>query len=251
MLVYPRLPNDRALELLEGLRGLGLEDLRLRSQLSHPDLTFYTAGATASEAKLREVRDSVQAVLNDLGFPRPARGRRGDAAASRFDQILPGLLHRTMDIVPADAANEGVWSFLSLVLLPDAAAWRYPDMHPDRMTGHRRNVFRRLWWRAEVLGAGPLDPPARLGEDQLVAVMERPTIGGDRRLARSFCQAVLSKLETRIATGGMTLMRESAKRLIRFTPFIAMGALEQEALGQLMLEIVGDAARASGDPQVG
>jgi len=243
MLVYPRLPTDRALELLEDLRGLPLDELRSRSRLKHPDAVFYTAGSPATEPKLAELRDGVRGVLNELGFP-PPHGRRGEDDALAFDQRLPGLLHRTMDIVPADAAAEGVWSFISLVLLPDAAAWRYPDMHPDRMTGHYRNVFRRLWWRAEVLGAGLQDPPARLGEDQLVAVMERPTIGGDRCLARSFCQAVLGKLETQPSGTGMTLMRESAKRLIRFTPFMAIGAMEQDALDLLMLEIVGDAARA-------
>jgi hypothetical protein len=243
MLVYPRLPTDRALELLEDLQGLPLEDLRLRSRLKHSEAVFYTAGSAASETKLKELRDRVRAVTDELGFPTPG-GRRGEGAALAFDQRLPGLLHQMMDIVPADAAAEGVWSFISLVLLPDAAAWRYPDMHPDRLTGHYRNVFRRLWWRAEVLGAGPRDAPARLGEDQLVAVMERPTIGGDRRLARSFCRAVLSKLEIQPAGRGMMLMRESAKRLIRFTPFIAMGALEQETLDQLMGEIVSRAAQA-------
>lgn len=243
MLVYPRLAPDRALELLEDIRGLPPEELRTRSQLSHSDATFYTAGTPASEAKLAQLRAEVRDVVDELGFPRP--GRRADAAASAFDQRLPGVLHRVMEIVPADAAAEGVWSFISLVLLPDVAAWRYPDMHPDRMTGHFRNAFRRLWWRAEILGDGPTDPPARLGEDQLVAVMERPTIGGDGRLARAFSRTVLDELAAQAAgSSGMTLMREAAKRLIRFTPFMAMGALEDGELEALMLEIVGDAARA-------
>jgi hypothetical protein len=240
MFVYPRLPTERALELLEEIRGLPFESLRGRSQLSHADATFYTAGTPVPEATLVELRDAVRAVVDELGIARSER--LGDAA---FDQRLPGILHRVMAIVPADAATEGVWSFISLVLLPEAAVWRWPKMHVDRMTGHYRNVFRRLWWRAEILGGGGDDPPVLLGEDQLVAVMERPTIGGERRLARSFCRAVLNHMELRPdAGGGMALMREAAKRLIRFTPFVAMGALKDKELEAIMQEIVGDAARS-------
>ena len=38
-----------------------------------------------------------------------------------------------------------------------------------------------MWWRAEVLG--PDVDLAKLGEDELVNIMERPTLFSDRRLA--------------------------------------------------------------------
>jgi hypothetical protein len=147
-----------------------------------------------------------------------------------------------MDIVPADAAASGVWSFLSLVVLPDVVIWRYPKRSPDRLLGHpRRNALRRLWWRAHVLGAGPQDPPAHLGED---AIMERTTLGGDPRVARSLCQAYFHVVSRDSDLPPMRLMREATKRLIRLTPFMALGALADDALERLMIEVVGEAAVA-------
>jgi hypothetical protein len=245
MFIYPRLGIGSALELLDQWRGRPLEELRDGSQILHMDSTFYTTGPPVTKRRQREIRDEIRALVDGLGFPGYKPGRA--AAVSAFDQQLPGLLHARMEIVPADAASEGVWSFLSLVMLPDVAAWRYPDMDMSRMTGQPRNVFRRLWWRAEVLGPGLEDAPARLGEDQLVSVMERPSIGGDSHLARALCRAVLDRLEAEPGGQGMMLMREAAKRVIRFTPFLALGSLGQADLDALMLEIVGDAA-ASVEP---
>jgi hypothetical protein len=147
-----------------------------------------------------------------------------------------------MDIAPADAASADVWAFMTLVLLPEAAMWRYPDGDLDRLFGTQRNALRRLWWRAFVLGAAPNDAPYRLGEDQLVQVMERPTIGGNPRLARAFCGAFIEQRDARPEVPGMIWMRDAAKRLIRLTAFVAMDALGDGDLSAMMNEVVAEAA---------
>ena len=89
------------------------------------------------------------AATGEAGWPTPMTRLGGP----QFDRQLAAELHRQMHILPADAAVEDVWSFLSLVLLPDVACWRFPDRSEERLRGHFRNVFRRLWWRAYILGA--------------------------------------------------------------------------------------------------
>jgi hypothetical protein len=83
--------------------------------------------------------------------------------------------------------RKGVWSFLRLVLLPEIGPWRSFDRAQDRLLGHPRNVFRPSWWRAHVLGAGldavPEGQP--LGEDELVQIMERPTLAANPAVARA------------------------------------------------------------------
>jgi hypothetical protein len=137
-------------------------------------------------------------------------------------------------------------AFLALVLLPDTAVWRYQDRHHERLMGGHRNVLQRLWLRAEILGTGPSDPAARLGEDQVVAIMERPdSLGRDPRVARALAVAILDHLERKPGSG-MMLMRNAAKRASRLSAWLLLGALDDVALQSLMTQQVEDAAASMG-----
>jgi hypothetical protein len=239
--IYPRIASDVAAALYDSLLDRDVVDLRRHADIMHPAAGFYAIGNRVPQERLKQLQAAVRSIVDRLGFPEP---KRRQEAFSQFDHDLPKLLCESMQIVPADAAAEGVWSFIGLVLLPDIAAWRYPNRSRERMIGLPRNAFRRLWWRGFVLGHSPHDAPAVLGEDQLVAVMERPTIGGNARLARAFCKIVT---EAQIAHPGLSpmfIMRESAKRLMRFTPFICTDALSDEALMSLLDEVVGNAVES-------
>jgi hypothetical protein len=242
MYVYPRIDPQVGLELINDYASMDLQQLRLVSLIEHPQQFYYPTGTPVPNKLLQALRASVRQSVDELGFPKPHRS--SVRLINQFDHELAGLLHRTMQIIPADAGSEDVWAFISLALLPEVAAWRFPERDPSRLTGQPRNVFRRLWWRAYILGDGPKDPPAILGEDQLVNIMERPTIGGDPRIARAFCRAYLSDDIAELKLQPMFLMRESAKRFIRFTPFLAIGTLPDPELGHLMREIVSSAASA-------
>jgi hypothetical protein len=112
----------------------------------------------------------------------------------------------------------------------------------DRFIGHlNRNTFRRMWWRAEILG--PDVDLGRLGEDELVNIMERPTLFSDRRLARAIALEFLDRVERDIAWERMRLMREATKRLLRLTPFVAVSSLDDRAV-RLVVSDAFDAAAA-------
>ena len=156
---------------------------------------------------------------------------------------MPALLYRKMRIAPADAANGDVWSFLALVLLPDIAFWRFPNPPDVRLLGRPRNVLRRYWWRAHVLGAEDGGLAARLGEDQHVQIEERrAAIGGNPPLARALAGTVLAFSEESPEIDLEGLMREAAKRLVRLTPFVCFEALPEATLTAQMREIVKGAA---------
>jgi hypothetical protein len=136
-----------------------------------------------------------------------------------------------MDILPADAAHEGVWSFLSLVLVPDVALWRFPNRglreDYERLLGRPRNVFRRLWWRAYAMGE---EASQRLLEDEAVAIMERPTIGGNTRIASAVAATHLQVIAETPEVSRTELLREVGKRLRRLSAVITLGALEDRDL---------------------
>lgn len=238
--VYPRLRRTAALEVLEGIGSMSPRELRLQASTSHPAVEYYPTGNRVGEDRLEAVAAAVRAQADDLGFPDlPGTTRQG-----RFDRAMPALLYRQMHIVPADAARESVWSFLALVLLPDVAVWRFPQRTAERMIGRPRNVFRRYWWRARSLGVNPGDPASELGEDQLVQVMERPSISGSRKLARSFAQTVLQAAAVTPDVGIEPLMRDAAKRLVRLTPFVCFEALPDGALRSQLRDLVATSVRA-------
>jgi hypothetical protein len=181
----------------------------------------------------------MRAAAETLGFPEQLGSRRGD-----FDRLYTELLYRGMAIVPADAAHEGVWSFISLVLVPELAPWRFPNRTEERLRGQPRNAFRRLWWRAHTLGITPDSVTFRLTEDQLVQVEERPTIGGDSRVARALCSALENAIGQFPAVSHEDLMREAAKYLIRLTPSLSVYALAEGQLEDLMRELMTRSGKA-------
>jgi hypothetical protein len=149
-----------------------------------------------------------------------------------------------MDIVPADAAVEGVWSFLTLVLLPEIGIWRFDSRAEERLLGKQRNVLRRDWWRAWALGpdldAAP-EGTVPLGEDEFVQIMERPSLGGDPRVARAIRDACFRCLERGKVTSRMFLMRRAALLTRATKSMIALEALSDAELCSLLDQVMEDA----------
>lgn len=171
----------------------------------------------------------MQALADEKGFPSPL----DRASVAQFDRPATRILHEVMEIVPADAASEEVWNFVTLVLLPDVATWRFPDRSTDRMLGRPRNVFRRLWWRAEIVGSDLIDISDGLGEDELVNIMERSTLAASPALARAVAQAVVLRGSS-VKAARSELMRDLAKRVLRAQAVLCIEALDSGAVSELV-----------------
>ena len=94
-----------------------------------------------------------------------------------------------------------MWSHLTVCWLMDVAVWRWSGMRDDRggSWGRQMRTPPQARWRAEVLG--PDVDLAQLGEDELVNVMERPTVASNRPLARALARSFLERVRmaTRVA----------------------------------------------------
>lgn len=235
MNIYPRLSDGPALELYAQLKE-GL--LLAPGSTSHLRQTWNGIGDRVGEAHLAEVAGGLRGCIADLG--ESTRARR-----TLFDQRMAGWLHDTMAIVPSDAGSPGVWAFMSLVLVPDVAVWRYPSLAQERFLGDKRNCFRRLWMRAELLGSGGGDPPAKLGEDQLVQIMERPSLGEDSRIALPLAKRVIERVDN--GAPPQDLMRGAARRLTRYAPFVMLSALGDDDMESLIDSVVAEAEQALAD----
>ena len=238
MIVIPRLDRESAKELLE-LRLQGdIEEITAHMpDISVPVTYAPVGGGRIEQRALEELREAVVALAKEHGMPdSPVR-------VSEFEGNCARILHRLLPMTAYEASHEEVWSYLTCCWLLDVAVWRFGvEADERRYVGNvNRNTFRRMWWRAEVLGR-EVDL-RRLGEDELVNIMERPTVAADRRMARSIASEFLHRVDSGDAPERMQLMREAMKRILRLTPIVAFSALDDSAVRTTVREVF-DAADA-------
>jgi hypothetical protein len=239
MIVLPRVDKHSATELLDNHLSEDLAEIGSRMPDRSPVITYTPVGGLRiDDQRLADLRKEVVELACQHGMP----GRV--ANLSVFEGQLARLLHERMPMSPNEASHEEVWSYLTCCWLLDVAVWRFgKDADARRFIGDvNRNTFRRLWWRAEILG--PEVDLTLLGEDELVNITERPTIAGDRRLARTVALEFLARVDRGEAESRMRLMRDAMKRLLRLTPFIAFAALRDDEVHDVVEHCFNSAAAA-------
>jgi hypothetical protein len=209
-----------------------------------------TGGTCLTEAPLQKVRAALLEAARSLGFPKAVK----QDALVAFDAAAGSVLLKELPIVPGEGARDDVWSFLTLVLAPDLATWRFPDQNERRMLGGVRNTFQRLWWRAYLLhDPGKRDPwhLLRLPEDALVGLMERPGISSNPAVTKSIAlgiEEIASRLPSASREDGW---REAYKRIRQRFPLVNLDALsDQEVasqIGEICAAVIEAALATRGD----
>lgn len=230
-LVYPRLSlpfaKARISEIAEKMSIGGVSSVQALAKTEHPHAAAVaTGGHVADPDRISNVR---AAVLNTIE-PWWQLGTVPRRQAAPFDLALGSTLKEHLDIIPADAAHDEVWNFLTLVVFPDVAVLRFPDLHVDRLLGTPRNVLRRTWSRQEILGDLLHSTDRPLGEDELVGLFERSALARNRALIRRLAVAVL-------AYDGPTARSEWARDLYKRVTFIT-GPRLLDALSDVELDAI-------------
>jgi hypothetical protein len=217
--------------------------------ISHPSQVYSPAGGSrVREAELAELQERVVKLANQFGYPRAAAVE----ARRNFDRALASLLHTDMKLTRNEAAKHGVWQFMCCVLVPHVVLWRFPVAEQSapgsRFLGGTRNALSRLWWRAEIFCDSSSDAPYRvllaLNEDELVQIMERPSLAGYRPLSFTLGDEFLRVLEHKRSTRRMEIMREAAKRLLRVCAIVAPEVLDEKQLRSLVHVEIASAQKA-------
>ncbi len=199
-----------------------------------PESIAYAAsgGSVVDPGDLLELREQLLAIAVKFNFPR--RGSVRDRA--RFDSEAAEALGEHRLFTLPESLRDDVWAFVATVVLPDVVVWRFGTSSRDRFHGGVRNTFQRLWLRAWALDRG-VDHKERWGllselsEDAFVQIVERPSIGGERRLALAFAEGWL-----RTAT---KLGRERMQDIMRY----AVIAFRVRNQVQLMVSVSDDQLR--------
>lgn len=248
--LFPRLLPSAAKTLREAYLGKSAEELRSSADLSHTAM-FYaaTGGVRLPVGRLRDIRAEILRAAEERGFPASHNRRQ----AATFDITVAEILHRDSGIIPAEAVAGDLWAFLSLVLMPDVAAWRYSDLHRDRVLGTdvTRHVFGRLWWRAHLVHdseaeEGDLYAALNiLGEsafDQIYA--RRTSIGGSPSLVRGILRVWEGIDVPRDEVRERDLLRDLLMRVLRLQAFVSFDSLTADDLDEELGRLADESLRA-------
>lgn len=192
--IYPRFSTDDARQAfteLENAVATGQEPPSFTRGTHHPRAYFGVGGAgTVAVAELAALRNEMREQLSTVPIGQRNHDRKFDLLAGA------GLAQWFSDDLRGQAAHPGMWSYLTIAILPDLAVRRFPlDKHgrlsPDRFLAGRRNVFYRAYLRSVVLGPLLNDPEIGLFEDDLVGLIDR-NLSSDHRLARFISEQIAS-----------------------------------------------------------
>lgn len=233
-LSHRRLDRSDAVQQITHLSNLSVEDAADLAAAEHPkSYPPPIARTVQSPESLLNLRESVVALAREHGYPI----RKGKSSRlSRFDAALGNLLVDELKMTPAEAGVEEAWNFLSLVLLPDIAVWRYKNESQDpeypRWLGKPRNVLRKAWWRSYVIGS---ELNLELGEDEGVAIMERPTFGMNPELARLIASAHV-ETSRKVDYSKSELLRRLMVQLGKIASFVDIDCLDLDSKKTLIDE---------------
>ncbi len=197
--VIPRLRAGEAIQLLaDHARRLG--------EGTTPDYLVDTgristddpgAGPLPDTARIDEWREAIVTRLTGFDL-RTKDGRDG------YGMAVGRAIAEVIDPIGSDASHDGVWSYLSLRVLPDVVYARWPGetivgelrLPADRWIGAQggnrdRSYLKQSWRRWEILGDLMSRADPLFGESEFAALLDRPALARDRRLVREAASAIL------------------------------------------------------------
>lgn len=231
--LWPRLPLPRAQAILEHQHLVDLPQLERWWEAKADAISFAPVGGQpVSEASLKDLRGLLDRAAAKEGYPNPP----SQAARARFDSSVSKEL-ATLALPVGEAIRPELWAWVATILVPHLSRWRWGGsdgkVPTERVAGPLfRNAFGRLWHASHLLGRpnGTVERWAVLdimGADQLVALIERPTLSGNRTLALAVGEAWLAMAPARRSEA---LFRSAMKRLVVTAGPIVLDALSERDL---------------------
>ena len=181
-----------------------------------------TGGNRLPDERIRQLREFALQEAMSCGYP----GASSIESRRMFDCKLAAVLRDEFPMGAGEASRPEVWSWIATRMLPDLARWRFPGTdNMDRFRGGRnlRNVFQRLWWRAELLkDESRLDDPywlmKVLKEDALVGLTERTRMARNRTLLLDLAKAIES--ENLDEDAWRTILLETRQKTVFVDPLV-------------------------------
>lgn len=187
------------------------EDAIVKRVGNLPNAVSYApvGGTRATDEYLGEIRNGLIDIARRHGFPNEASVKKRAA----FDNDATIWVMESEYFQTGEALRDDVWAFVSTWLVGDLTKWRFGGAR-TRYQGGVRNTFQRFLLRGRALDRG-IEHTDRWGlirsmtEDALVAISERPSIGGRPLFARAIGEGWMRALDEYGAGAMEDLMRKT------------------------------------------
>ena len=198
--LIPQIPSSVAVALLPELALARPKNLDPGDEFRYSQaITQPTGGLPITDLHLKQLREPIVTSARKYGFPgsRPSSFLNFELeVAETLAQWSP--LWKAQGQPSGEALRNDCWTFITVVVLPDVALWRWPAKTDEgetggrswkgRMVGGTRNTFQRIFRRVMCLDRG-MDHSDRWGlirqlqEDDFSAILERPGLSSNREIA--------------------------------------------------------------------
>jgi hypothetical protein len=210
-----------------------------------------SGGFPVEEGSFKWIRDIILSAACELGFTE-TRPTSFLSFELKVAEVLASWEPLWIEGSPSgEALRNNCWSFLTIIVMPDIALWRWPapsDISSDgkawkgRMLGGSRNTFQRIYRRVMCLDRGA-DHPDRWGlirelqEDDFSAILERPGLSSNRDIAVCLGEEYLAmkqRQKHRSADERQSVYRQATKAIRAYGVVQPLDLLSNELRAQLV-----------------
>ena len=231
--LIPQIPAGMAEPLLAELALSRSADLLPADELRYAQaITQPTGGLPITDTLLKELREPIVTAARKHGFPNSRPTSFLDFELEVAETLAHWAPLWDAEGTPSgEALRSDCWTFITVVVLPDVAIWRWPAREGEeslgdrswkgRMVGGMRNAFQRIFRRVMCLDRG-VDHPDRWGlirqlqEDDFSAILERPGLSSNREIAVCLGEEYLAmkqRLSHRSAADRQDVYRQATKAI--------------------------------------
>lgn len=209
-----------------------------------------TGGSAADQHQIEQWRGSVLTRLKGIDLS-TNEGRQ------RHGMELGRAVAEVIDPVKADAAHDGVWSYLTLRVFPDVVHDRWPGekvlgqtkLPVDRWIGgagnRDRNYLKLAWRRWTILGKIMETASPLLGEDEFGALLERSAVARNKRLICEVARVVLQYGPDQPG-GRSEFAREFMKQVCAKTGSLYLDMLSDDEMYDFVQRVAAKSVRSRG-----
>jgi len=219
-----------------------LDQLNLNDFAYFPGEDPYPKISTDQYLKIRE---SITNIQTEAIQKATNRGQVNEMAArAHFDKLLYQDVREIFPMTEYEAAQVGVWDYLTVRLLLDVALWRFnTEVVRDRFIGlnRARHVYARWWFRRGIADASESATEYSLLETEWETVFERPSLCWDPGVANA-CLRVIQDSKGKAPSGFKNRYAGPPnkiwiRRIMRLTSQSTLDAYSEDALYGKFIEI--------------
>lgn len=255
--LYPRLDDidyDRAITDVEAVLRTGT----YKYNPDEADLQWLPLGDKVSIKELADLRERIMSLVKERGLTTNSKKTEW----TKFDRVLGEKLLEWMPISPSIAADNGMWAYLNICLVPDLIKlrWSYDEYGLPQSIGRehyyssQESYLKRQWFGAYLLDDKELH--TTINRDVFDSLMGRTFTRGytDYMVACVRCfRRCMDSLppETRLADDKQTRFREYIKAVSKRFAYISWFALTEEQQEAVLKDCFSQAVLGVAKQEVG